>query len=219
MCRSQAKLASDGQRRVAAAALPPIFRAQATDVGENGTVDSLKGKLLVSTPALFDPNFRRTVVLIGEHGDEGAMGLVLNRPSATTVGEAVPALADVTGTDAPVYVGGPVQPEAVLVLAQFDDLSSAAAVVAGDVGFAAGDRDLELLADTTRKARVFAGYAGWGPGQLELELEEESWLVEPSTGVDLFPAPGDDLFASVLRRKGDTTHQVLALMPTDPSQN
>ena len=182
-------------------------------------MDSLKGKLLLATPALFDPNFRRTVVLIGEHGEEGAMGLVLNRPSATSVAEAVPALADVAGADEPVYVGGPVQPEAVLVLAEFDDPSGAASVVAGDIGFAAGDRDLDVLVETTRRARVFAGYAGWGPGQLEAELEEESWLVEPVGGVDLFPAPGDDLFATVLKRKGNTTYRMLALMPDDPSQN
>jgi putative transcriptional regulator len=180
--------------------------------------ESLKGKLLLAAPSLFDPNFRRTVVLVGEHGEEGAMGLVLNRPSETTVGEAVPALADVTGDDAPVYVGGPVQPEAVLVLAEFEDLSTAAEVVSGDIGFAAGDGDLDLLADATRRARVFAGYAGWGPGQLEIELEEESWLVEPVEGVDLFPPPGDDLFGAVLKRKGGA-FRVLALMPEDPSQN
>jgi putative transcriptional regulator len=182
-------------------------------------VDSLKGKLLLATPALFDPNFRRTVVLVGEHGEEGAMGLVLNRPSEVTVGDAVPPLAAVTGEDALVYVGGPVQPEAVLVLGEFEDPASAATLVVGDVGFASSEGDLELLAGMTRQARVFAGYAGWGPGQLEAELEEESWLVEPADGVNVFPAPGDDLFGAVLRTKGGTTNRVLALMPEDPSLN
>jgi len=162
-------------------------------------VTSLKGRLLVATPALFDANFRRTVVLVGEHGEEGAMGLVLNRPATVTVGEAVPPLAVVVGEEARVHVGGPVQPEAVLVLAEFEDASLA-------------------LAGATRRARVFAGYSGWGPGQLEAELEEESWLVEPVEGVDLFPGPDDDLFAAVLRRKGGT-YRVLALMPEDPSAN
>jgi putative transcriptional regulator len=181
-------------------------------------VISLKGRLLVATPALFDPNFRRTVVLVGEHGEEGAMGLVLNRPADVTVGEAVPPLAVVAGEESRVHVGGPVQPEAVLVLAEFEDASLAATIVVGDVGFASSDDDLEALAGATRRARVFAGYAGWGPGQLEAELEEESWLVEPAEGVDLFPEPGDDLFGSVLRRKGGT-YRVLALMPEDPSTN
>jgi putative transcriptional regulator len=181
-------------------------------------VTSLKGRLLVATPALFDPNFRRAVVLVGEHGEEGAMGLVLNRPAEVTVGEAVPPLAVVAGGESLVHVGGPVQPEAVLVLAEFDDASTAATLVVGNVGFASSDDDLEALAGATRRARVFAGYSGWGPGQLEAELEEESWLVEPADDVDLFPGPGDDIFADVLRRKGGT-YRMLALMPEDPSTN
>jgi putative transcriptional regulator len=181
-------------------------------------VTSLKGRLLVATPALFDPNFRRTVVLVGEHGDEGAMGLVLNRPSDVTVGEAVPPLAAVAGGDSLVHVGGPVQPEAVLVLAEFDDPEAAATIVVGDIGFASSEGELEEIGTAVRRARVFAGYSGWGPGQLETELEEESWLVEPAEGVDVFPAPGDDLFGDVLRRKGGT-YRVLALMPEDPSAN
>ena len=184
-----------------------------------GGVDSLKGSLLLATPALFDPNFRRTVVLIGEHGEEGAMGLVLNRPSEVTVGEAVPPLAPVAGDEALVYVGGPVQPDAVLVLAEFDEPGSSATLVVGDIGFASSEGDLEMLAGATRRARVFAGYAGWAPGQLEAELEEESWLVEPAGGVDLFPTPGEDLFGVILRGKGGTTNRLLALMPEDPSQN
>jgi putative transcriptional regulator len=181
-------------------------------------VDSLKGRLLLASPALFDPNFRRTVVLVGEHGEEGAMGLVLNRPAEVTVADAVPPLAAVAGGEARVHVGGPVQPEAVLVLAEFSDVSAASSLVVDDVGFASGDGDLEVLAGSVRRARVFAGYSGWGPGQLEAELEEESWLVEPADGIDLFPAPDDDLFGSVLRRKGGT-YRVLALMPEDPSTN
>jgi putative transcriptional regulator len=181
-------------------------------------VTSLKGRLLVATPALFDPNFRRAVVLVGEHGEEGAMGLVLNRPSDVTVGEAVPPLAAVAGADDRVHVGGPVQPEAVLVLAEFLDPSAAATIVVGEVGFASSEGEFDEIAGAVRRARVFAGYSGWGPGQLESELEEESWLVEPAEGVDLFPGPGDDLFAEVLRRKGGT-YRMLALMPEDPSSN
>jgi putative transcriptional regulator len=180
--------------------------------------ESLKGMLLFSMPALYDPNFRRTVVLVGEHGDEGAMGLVLNRASETTVGEAVPELTDVIEPDMPVYVGGPVQPRAILVLAEFDDPTAAATVVCGDIGFARADSDLEHLARAARRARVFAGYSGWSPGQLESELEEDSWLVEPVSGTDLFPDPGEDLFGSALRGKGGR-YRVLATMPFDPRLN
>ncbi len=179
---------------------------------------SLKGKLLVSTPVLYDPNFRRTVILVGEHSDEGAMGLVLNRPSETTVGSAVPDLAPVAGYDAPVFIGGPVQTDAVIVLAEFDDASASAGLVVGDIGFARADGNLEVLGESTRRARVFAGYSGWGPGQLEAELDETSWLVEPAEGVDLLPEPGEDLFGDVLRRKGGG-YRLLATMPEDPRQN
>lgn len=181
-------------------------------------MESLKGTLLVSTPALFDPNFRRTVILIGEHGEDGAMGLVLNRASDTTVGVAVPDLAEVAGPDEPVYIGGPVQPQAVLVLAEFDDSSAAATLVVGDVGFARADGDLEQLARATRRARVFAGYSGWSPGQLEEELDEDSWLTEPVGTLDLFPEGDDDLFAETVRRKGGG-FRLLATMPDDPSAN
>jgi putative transcriptional regulator len=181
-------------------------------------MDSLKGQLLLASPGLFDPNFRRAVVLITEHNDEGAAGLVLNRPSETPVADAVPDLVPLVGDEEPVYVGGPVQESAVLVLAEFDDPDDAALLVVDDVGFVPGDGDFGLIAASTRRARVFAGYAGWGPGQLEAELEESSWIVESSTGPSLFPEADDDLWARVLRDKGGL-YRVVAMMPDDPSLN
>lgn len=180
-------------------------------------VDSLKGQLLLASPALFDPNFRRTVVLVTEHTEEGAAGLVLNRPSETAVADAVPDLLPlVTDDEERVYVGGPVQESAVLVLAEFEDPDEAALLVVDDVGFVPGDGDFDLLAGATRRVRVFAGYAGWGPGQLEAELEESSWIVGSSP--ELFAEPDEDLWASVLRDKGGV-YRVVALMPEDPSVN
>jgi putative transcriptional regulator len=181
-------------------------------------MDSLKGQLLLASPGLFDPNFRRAVILVTEHNEEGAAGLVLNRPSPTTVADAVPDLMPLVADDERVFVGGPVQESAVLVLAEFDDPDEAAMLVVDDIGFVPGDGDFSLLAGSTRRARVFAGYAGWGPGQLEAELEESSWIVESSTGPGLFPEPDDDLWASVLRDKGGL-YRVVALMPEDPSLN
>ena len=91
--------------------------------------ESLRGHVLVAAPSLVDPNFRRTVVLVGEHGEEGAMGVVLNRPSEVTVGEAVPPLAQLAGERAVVWVGGPVQPQAIVVLGDFDEPEHAETLV------------------------------------------------------------------------------------------
>ena len=163
---------------------------------------SLKGRLLVATPALFDPNFRRTVVLVGEHGEEGAMGLVLNRPSDVTVGEAVPPLAAMAGSDTLVYVGGPVQREAVLVLAEFTDPAAAATIVVGDVGFASSDGDLDEVASVVRRARVFAGYSGWGPGQLATEMARGAWLHTAADPTLVFGTPADEMWDTAMRSLG-----------------
>ncbi len=148
---------------------------------QNGAVDpefeSLRGRLLVASPSLIDPNFHRTVVLVTEHVAEGAMGLVLNRPSAVAAADAVPHLEGLVEPDDPVYLGGPVQPSAVVALAQLEDPSEAAAIVFDDVGFLPADADPDRFADSARRVRAFAGYAGWGPGQLEAELEESAWIV------------------------------------------
>ena len=157
-------------------------------------------------------------MLVTEHNEDGATGLVLNRPSETEVADALPDLTPLVTEDDHVYVGGPVQQTAVIVLGQFDDPDAAAELVVDDVGFVPGDGDFELLAGAMRRARVFAGYAGWGPGQLESELDELSWIVEPAAGLDLFAEPDSDLWTSVLRRKGGI-YRVVALMPDDPSQN
>jgi putative transcriptional regulator len=180
-------------------------------------VDSLKGHLLVAGPGLLDPNFRRTVVLVGEHGDEGALGVILNRTSEATVGEAVPELAPLVEVTAPVHVGGPVQPSAIVVLAEFVEPDRAEALVVADIGFLPSEIDPDELGEL-RRARVFAGYAGWGPGQLDGELEEGSWIVEPAVPGDVFTTEPDELWSEVLRRKGGP-FGVLALMPPDPSLN
>lgn len=180
-------------------------------------VDSLRGSLLIAGPKLFDPNFRRTVVLIGEHNDEGALGVVLNRPSGVTVGEAAPALSPLAGEEAGLFLGGPVQPDGAVVLADFEDPGMAGLLAFGSIGFLIGDVPAET-ASGIRKARIFAGYAGWGEGQLEQELEEESWIIEPATPQDVFTDDPDGLWSGVLKRKGPK-YQLLATMPFDPSLN
>ena len=179
--------------------------------------ESLRGQLLVASPALVDPNFSRTVVFITEHSEDGAMGIVLDRPSDTAVDAVVPQLAEIAGGE-PVYVGGPVQPEAIVLLAEFSDPEAAAWIVVADVGLASADVDLDELAASVRRGRVYAGYSGWGPGQLEAEMEIDSWIVEPPLPKELFPDDPTTLWSDVLARKGGQ-YALLARMPTDPSQN
>jgi putative transcriptional regulator len=181
--------------------------------------ESLRGKFILASPVLRDPNFVRTVVLIAEHTDEGAMGLVLNRPAGSTVGEAVPDLAWLAGDGEPVFVGGPVAETAVIVLAEFERPELAGAIVMEDLGFIGADADDPAhLEGAIRRARVFAGHAGWGPGQLEDELAEEAWIIEPPQREEIFTADPEDLWAAVLRRKGHR-YALLATMPLDPSLN
>ena len=177
-------------------------------------MDSLHGQLLISSPALHDPNFRRTVVLITHHDEEGAMGLVLSRPSEVRVEDAVAELADLPGADELVYVGGPVQPEAVVVLVEHEDDPDSPII--GRIAFMEAGSDLEELA--VARARVFAGYSGWGPDQLEGELDENSWIVVPAEPDDVFASDPDELWRTVLHRKGGK-FALIATMPFDPKLN
>ena len=179
---------------------------------------SLRGQLLVAGPSLLDPNFRRTVVLLGEHGEDGAMGLVLNRVSEVTVADAVAPIADLVDDGELVHVGGPVQPQAVVVLADFVEPHRAGALVLDTIGFLPGDVDDEADLGELRSVRVYAGYAGWGPGQLEDELEEQSWVVLPARASDVFTTAPDALWSEVLRRHGGALG-ILALLPEDPHVN
>jgi putative transcriptional regulator len=180
-------------------------------------MESLKGHLLVAGPGLVDPNFWRTVVLVGEHSEEGALGIVLNRSSETPVAEALPELALLADDMGAVHVGGPVQPSAVVVLADFPDPGDAESLVLETIGFLPSEVDPVALGEL-RRARVYVGFSGWGPGQLDGELEEGSWIVEPALPDDVFTNDPDGLWSAVLRRKGGP-FGVLASMPPDPSRN
>jgi putative transcriptional regulator len=181
-------------------------------------VPSLRGQLLIASPSLLDPNFERTVVLIAEHDEGGAMGVVLNRTAELPVADAAPVLAEIVEPDALVHEGGPVQSTSVVILAQFHDPAQAAVPVLGDVGFVAGDTDFDTLAPDLQRARVFAGLAGWGPGQLEAEIERDDWILEPALPDDVFTEEPGTLWAAVLERKGGS-FALVARMPPDPSLN
>ncbi len=179
-------------------------------------MESLAGWLLVSSPALVDPNFRRTVVLMTHHDADGAVGIVLSRPSELAISEAVPDLGPLPYVDEVVYVGGPVQPEAVVVLVEFDQLDEQAEPIVGNVAYLPPERAEDEL--PLRRARVFAGYSGWGPGQLEGELEEPAWIVVAAEPDDVFASDPDALWRNVAERKGGS-FSLLASMPYDPRMN
>jgi putative transcriptional regulator len=180
-------------------------------------VEPVSGQLLIAGPTLLDPNFQRTVVLMIEHGPEGALGLVLNRTSESTVGEAVSELEGLLEPDSPVFVGGPVQPSGLIVLARFLEPDAAALLSFGDVGILRAEASLgdppDLLA-----TRAFAGHAGWGPGQLDYEVERGDWILEPASVDDAFTEDPDGLWSDVLARKGGS-YALVARMPLDPSVN
>jgi putative transcriptional regulator len=180
-------------------------------------MESTRGQLLIAGPGLIDPNFWRTVVLIVEHSEDGALGLVLNRPSETTVGEAVSELERLLEPDDTLYIGGPVQPSALIVLGQFENPSDAALIAFEDIGVLARGAEEDGGAEL-RRGRAFVGHAGWGPGQLDSELERGDWIVEPATREDAFTAEPAALWESVLTRKGGS-YALVARMPPDPSVN
>jgi len=180
-------------------------------------VEPLTGHLLISNSNLFDPNFRRTVVLIGHHDDDGAVGVVLNQPLGITVREAVPPLEGLVDPEEQLFDGGPVEPASVVVLADFLDTARAEVLAMDSIGFLppeAGDD----IGEAIRRARVYAGYAGWGPGQLEAELDEDSWVTAPALPGDVFHEEPGRLWEDVLRRLGPR-YEMLRLMPRDPSMN
>jgi putative transcriptional regulator len=181
-------------------------------------MESARGQLLVAGPALLDPNFWRTVVLVVEHTEEGAFGLVLNRPSETSVGESVPQLETLLDANGLLHIGGPVQPSAVIVLAEFEDASDAALVAFDDIGVLGTGSSPEELTAGVRTGRAFIGHAGWGAGQLDGELERGDWILEPARRQDAFSGDPRGLWSEVLTRKGGS-YALVARMPADPSMN
>ena len=180
-------------------------------------MDPINGSLLISNSNLLDPNFRRTIVLIGHHDEQGAVGVVLNQPLAVAVGEAVPPLGSLVDPSDPLFDGGPVEPDSVVVIADFIDPSRAEVLAMGSIGFLPPEAG-EDIGESIRRARVYAGYSGWGPGQLEAELAEGTWIVAPALPGDVFHEQPAKLWDEVLRRLG-RGYDMLRLMPRDPSMN
>jgi putative transcriptional regulator len=166
-----------------------------------------------------DENFERTVILVLEHSDEGALGLVLNRPSGMEVGEPLPGWERMASTPPVVFVGGPVSPESAICLARVQDEDAEGWTgLVGGLGALDLTRDPDEAAAFVEAIRVFAGYAGWTGGQLESEIEAGGWFVVDAEEADAMTADPDDLWREVLRRQRGTL-RLFADYPEDPTSN
>ncbi|MDT0267860.1 YqgE/AlgH family protein [Streptomyces sp. DSM 44915] len=182
-------------------------------------VSSLTGRLLVATPALSDPNFDRSVVLLLDHDDEGALGVVLNRPTPVDVAEVLAPWAELTGEPGVVFQGGPVALDAALALAVVPGGGPLGwRRVHGSIGLVDLEAPPEVLAAEVGSLRIFAGYAGWGAGQLERELAEGAWYVVDSEPGDVSAPDPERLWRAVLRRQRGSL-ALLTTYPDDPSLN
>lgn len=185
-------------------------------------MQSLTGQLLVATPSLRDPNFERTVVLLVAHEEGGALGVVLNRATEVPVSDVLGPWGTLARDPAVVFEGGPVQPESAICLARTRPGTAPPRRGFHRVSGAVGTVDLSGDPDTLREAvegvRVFAGYAGWSPGQLEGEIATGSWFVFDALPGDAFVPRPDDLWPMVLRRQGGIMAAV-AMFPSDPALN
>jgi putative transcriptional regulator len=188
--------------------------------------ESLSGRLLAATPLLGDPNFRRTVILIVEDDpDEGTLGVVLNRPTEVPLGQVLEAWTELVTGPPVVFRGGPVSPNSALALAlargEDEPLgwrSLDGSPLMARVGLVDLEAPPELLAEGISSFRVFAGYAGWGAGQLRAEIEQGAWYVLAGEPADAFITEPERLWPAVLRRQGGDL-ALVATYPDDPVLN
>jgi putative transcriptional regulator len=182
-------------------------------------VPSTAGLLLIAEPMLGDPNFDRTVVLVVDHNPEGAFGLVLNRPTDVPIAGVLPDWALLASVPAVVHVGGPVETESGWALARVRHPDHPGFVpVLGEVGLLDLELDPTVLDDEVQALRLYAGYSGWGPGQLDAELAQEAWIVADAVDDDPFLPSSRDLWPRILARQGGHLAR-LAVFPPDPSLN
>ena len=180
---------------------------------------SLKGRLLVANPAMGDENFERTVILVLEHNDDGALGLVLNRPSATDLGDPLPGWDRMATAPSVVFVGGPVSQESAICLARVQDEEAEGwTALVGGLGALDLTRDPDEAARFVEALRVFAGYAGWTGGQLEDEIEAGGWFVVDADPADAMTTDPQTLWRDVLRRQRGPL-RLFADYPPDPATN
>ena len=188
------------------------------DWGSLGGLEPAAGRLLVATPLLGDPNFVRTVVYLLEHDGGGTVGVVMNRPSRTPVGQVLPDWHDAVSGPAVVFGGGPVQPDGALCLGQLHEGAEGIREVVDGVSTVDLDGDVAVIAPNARRLRVFAGHAGWAAGQLDDELAEGAWWVLRGTPDDLFSEDPRSSWRDVLRRQPPPLN-LFATFPLDATLN
>jgi putative transcriptional regulator len=190
--------------------------------GDDPETPSYAGRLLVASPSLRDPNFARTVVLILDHDHTGTLGVVLNRPLEVEVREVLPDWTGDVSEPSSLFGGGPVATDSALAIGVLisagDDAPLGWRAMYGRVGLVDLDTPVEVLTGALTGLRIFAGYAGWSPGQLEDEIAEGSWLVVDGADDDLTTESPVDLWSQVLRRQSGNV-RLLATCPEDPTQN
>jgi putative transcriptional regulator len=179
----------------------------------------LRGQLLLDSGQLTGSFFARTVILVCQHDAEGAFGLVLNRPTGGKVGEALAAELPDSLRELPLYLGGPVQPTAMSFLHADAFLSDANVMANLSVGHSLDELiDVGESFSADKQVRLFAGYSGWSPGQLEAELKRKAWLTHPASVDLIFSADPGDLWAKLMRQKG-WKNQLLSQIPDNPTLN
>lgn len=192
---------------------------------------SLKGYFLISEATMLDPNFKHTVVLLIEHNEEGAFGLIVNKKSQFHLADLLPDFQNQRAKETSVFIGGPVQQEFLFAIHSplFDRQISATAIeVIPRVYFEPGFRNLEdyfkdsywnqLPLDDRPKIHLFIGYSGWGPGQLEREIREGSWIIHPASEKIVFHPNPEEGWKDALRQKGGI-YKIFADTNQDPFLN
>ena len=186
------------------------------------TSPQTKGRLLLATPPLTDPHFDRTVVYVLEHHEDGAIGLILNRPTDEALSEPLDRWIDLQSAPSSIFAGGPVDTNAMIAMATTKELLSDSTDLLTPISGLVASTDLSadpaIVAAHVDAVRIFRGYAGWGAGQLDLELEEGAWLLLDAEIGDVFSDRPDHLWHSVLRRQPGRLSW-LALAPDDLSLN
>jgi putative transcriptional regulator len=184
-------------------------------------MSGLTGRLLVASPRLGDDNFKRSVVLVLDHGEDGALGVVVTRPLEVDVSVVLPAWQPYATLPGRLFRGGPVALDSALGVVAVpgdDDEPVGVRRILGSLGLVDLDTPPEIVAGGVAGLRIFAGYAGWGKGQLEDEIEEGAWYVVDAEARDAFSDSPDELWRQVLRRqRGELAF--LSTYPEDPSQN
>jgi putative transcriptional regulator len=176
------------------------------------------GRLLIATPLLGDPHFFRTVVYLLEHDGGGSVGVIVNRPSHTPVAQVLPDWHDVVCGPSVVFGGGPVQPDGALCLGRLDSDGPSVRRVVDGIGTVDLDGEVTEIAAVASRLRVFAGHAGWAPGQLEEEIAEGAWWVVPGLVDDVFSDDPRPMWSRVLRRQPPPLNLV-STYPSDPLLN